>query len=244
MILVDSLLYKIDQRLNKLSSNEHQQIQLEDKILALREAEIKLIKQKIDVNNVHRLGLDAFKKRYQDLQFLVENFEDHPLDLTLTDKYLNKYIAYITPEKVSPKFMFYLDSYVVANKEGCNNRVLYTNVDLVKHSDIHLLLRNARFAPSFEWQETIVDISSDEVHIYSDGTFTPKTLYLSYLRYPKPVDKEGYVNFDGTDSINQDSELEDYLEDELLDLAVQNLAMYTENQSAAQSAVARTTTDE
>jgi len=43
MIPVDSLLYKIDQKLNKLSTNEHQQIQLEDKILALNEAQIKLI---------------------------------------------------------------------------------------------------------------------------------------------------------------------------------------------------------
>ena len=45
MILVDSLLYKIDQRLNKLASNDHQEIHLEDKILALNEAQLKLIKQ-------------------------------------------------------------------------------------------------------------------------------------------------------------------------------------------------------
>jgi hypothetical protein len=48
MIQIDSLLYKIDQKINKLSTNEHQQIQLEDKILALNEAQIKLIKQKVD----------------------------------------------------------------------------------------------------------------------------------------------------------------------------------------------------
>jgi hypothetical protein len=48
MIPVDSLLYKIDQKLNKLSTNIHQQINLEDKILALNEAQIKLIKQKVD----------------------------------------------------------------------------------------------------------------------------------------------------------------------------------------------------
>lgn len=47
MIPVDSLLYKIDQKLNKLSTNEHQEIPVEDKILALNEAQIKLIKQKL-----------------------------------------------------------------------------------------------------------------------------------------------------------------------------------------------------
>jgi len=84
MIPVDSLLYKIDQRLNKLSTNDHQQIQLEDKILALNEAQIKLIKQKVDgFSVVSGLGLDAFKKRYEDLQSLVVSYNNQPLTLSL-----------------------------------------------------------------------------------------------------------------------------------------------------------------
>jgi hypothetical protein len=89
-----------------------------------------------------------------------------------------------------------------------------------------------------------VDISSDEIHYYTDGTFDVKIGYLSYIRYPKKIDKEGYINFDGTDSVNQDCELEDYLEDELLDIAVESLAMFTENISAAQSAITRIQTNE
>jgi hypothetical protein len=64
------------------------------------------------------------------------------------------------------------------------------------------------------------------------------------MRYPIYIDKEGYVKFDGSDSINQDCELELYLEDELVDLTVQNLAMYTENQSAVQSSMMRIQTNE
>jgi hypothetical protein len=64
------------------------------------------------------------------------------------------------------------------------------------------------------------------------------------MRYPVYIDKEGYIKFDGSDSINQDCELEEYLEDELLDLTVQNLAMYTENQSAVQSSMMRIQTNE
>ena len=82
MIPVDSLLYKIDQKLNKLSTNEHQQIQLEDKILALNEAQIKLIKQKVDGISIIAGGMDAFKKRYEDLQSLILNYNHQPLDLT------------------------------------------------------------------------------------------------------------------------------------------------------------------
>jgi hypothetical protein len=64
------------------------------------------------------------------------------------------------------------------------------------------------------------------------------------MRYPVYIDKEGYVKFDGTESKNVNCELEAYLEDELLDLAVQNLAMYTENQAAVQNAQNRIQTNE
>ena len=105
MIPVDSLLYKIDQKLNKLSTNEHQQIPLEDKILALNEAQIKLIKQKVDgQSTVSGLGLDAFKKRYEDLQKLVVDYKDLPL--VLKNLTLNQYSANLS--LLTPKYMFCL----------------------------------------------------------------------------------------------------------------------------------------
>lgn len=243
MIQVDSLLYKIDQKLNKLSTNEHQQIQLEDKILALNEAQIKLIKQKVDGTSVvNGLGFDSFKKRYEDLQRLVEHFEDHPLSLNLVNPHLNQYSASI--EELTPKYMFYVDSYILADKGRCKDRRIQINQDLAKHGDVQVLLNNEHYKPSFEYQETFNFLSSDEISIFTDGSFVPTKLYLSYLRYPQYIDKEGYIKFDGSESQNVDCELEEYLEDELLDLTVQNLAMYTENASAVQSAQFRIQTNE
>jgi len=243
MIPVDSLLYKIDQKLNKLSTNEHQQIQLEDKILALNEAQIKLIKQKVDgFSTVSGLGLDSFKKRYEDLQSLVVNYAHQPLTLTLKNTQLNQWFAYL--HELDPKYMFYIDSYVLADKGRCKNRKIWINKDLAKHGDLSLLLNNDHYKPSFEYQETFNFISSDEISIFTDGTFTPTKIYISYMRYPVYIDKEGYIKFDGTPSTNVDCELEAYLEVELLDLTVQNLAMYTENQSAVQSSIYRIQTNE
>lgn len=243
MIPVDSLLYKIDQKLNKLSTNEHQQIQLEDKILALNEAQIKLIKQKMDgTPTASGLGMDAFKKRYEDLQRLIELYENHPLTLTLDNPQLNKWTASLAD--VTPAYMFYVDSYIVADKGRCKNRKIWINRDLASHGDLQFLLNNDHYKPSFEYQETFNFISSDEIAVFTDGTFTPTKLFLSYVRYPKYIDKAGYIKFDGTPSADQDCELKNYLEDELLDLAVQNLAMYTENASAVQSAQFRIQTNE
>jgi hypothetical protein len=243
MIPVDSLLYKIDQRLNKLSTNEHQQIQLEDKILALNEAQIKLIKQKIDnISTVSQMGLDSFKKRYEDLQSLIIAYNDGQLPLTLKNKELNQWKANI--HALEPKYMFYIDSYVLADKGICKNRKIWINRDLAKHGDLQFILNNTHYKPSFEYQETFNFLSSDEISIFTDGTFTPTKICISYMRYPVYIDKEGYVKFDGTDSTDVDCELETYLEDELLDLTVQNLAMFTENQSAVQNAQYRIQTNE
>ena len=243
MIPVDSLLYKIDQKLNKLSTNIHQQINLEDKILALNEAQIKLIKQKVDgFSVISGMGLDAFKKRYEDLQSLVITYNHQPLKLTLKNAELNQWFANI--HLLDPKYMFYIDSYVLADKGVCKDRKIWINRDLAKHGDLQFILNNTHYKPSFEYQETFNFLSTDEISIFTDGTFTPKDIYMSYMRYPVYIDKTGYVRFDGTDSTDQDCELELYLEDELVDLTVQNLAMYTENQSAVQSAQFRIQTNE
>lgn len=243
MILVDSLLYKIDQKLNKLSSNKHQSIALEDKILSLNEAQIKLIKRKVDgLSTSSGIGLDGFRKRYEDLQNLIEEYDKSPLNLSATDKNIHQWQADLL--NLSPKYLFYVDSYILADKGRCKNRRIRVNQDLAKHADVLLLLDNVHYRPSFEYQETFNTISSDKITIYSDGTFTPTKIYISYLRYPKYIDKEGYVKLDGEVSVNQDCELEDYLEDELVDLTVQDLAEYTENQSAVQSAQFRIQTNE
>lgn len=243
MIPVDSLLYKIDQRLNKLSTNEHQQIQLEDKILALNEAQIKLIKQKMDgISIVSGMGMDSFKKRYEDLQRLVLNYNHQPLPLTLRDETLNEWVADINV--LEPKYMFYVDSYILADKGRCTDRQIWINRDLAKHGDLQFILNNSHYKPSFEYQETFNLLSSDEISVYTDGTFTPKTINIMYMRYPQYINKEGYIMLDGEPSFDQDCELEMYLEDELLDLTVQNLAMYTENQSAVQNAQFRIQTNE
>ena len=243
MIPVDSLLYKIDQKLNKLSTNEHQQIALEDKILALNEAQIKLIKQKVDgFSTTSGLGLDAFKKRYEDLQRVVVSYNDGVLPLTLENAQLNQWKASI--HDLCPQYMFYIDSYFLADKGRCEDRTIWINRDLAKHGDLSLLLNNVHFRPSFEYQESFNSLSTDEISVFTDGTFTPTNIYISYMRYPDYINKAGYIMLDGDPSFDQDCELELYLEDELLDLTVQNLAMYTENQSAVESSIYRIKTNE
>lgn len=241
MISTLQLLYKLDLRLNKKASNEHQSIPLEDKILVLNEAQIKLIKKKLGTNNIYGLGLDSFKKRYEDLQELVVQFERLNVSSTL-DAYAS-YEADTT--LLHNKFMFPLDMYAKASCQACNcyDRIIYFS-KLSKHGDISTLMANTHYTPSFKWQEGFAVMSANKIIGYTDGTFELTGLYLSYIRYPQRIDASGYINFDGSASIDTDCELVDYLEDELLDLACLELGMQTENNPVVQASEIRNKNNE
>ena len=170
------------------------------------------------------------------------DYSHQPLTLTLKDSNINQWVANVLA--LSPKYMFYVDSYLLASKGVCNNRKIWINRDLAKHGDLQFILNNNHYKPSFEYQETFNILASDEISVFTDGTFTPVTVNIMYMRYPNYINKTGYIMLDGNPSIDTDCELELYLEDELLDLTVQNLAMYTENQSAVQNAAYRIQTNE
>ena len=234
MILVESIIYKTKQKLNKLATNEHQDTPIEDIILIANEAQIKLIKEKLSKNNTYQLGLDSFKKRYQDLESLIEPHNEHEIKLKLVDKKLNKWSG--SYKELSPKLMFYIDCYAIADKESCKNRMIYVNNDLTKHADVTTLLGNSNYKPSFEYQETFSTLSSENLELYSDGTFEFKNAFISYLRYPQEIDYEGYEKLDGSTSVTRNSELPDYMEDELVELMIQLIAGPTENQFALETA--------
>ncbi len=229
MIAVESLLYKIDQKLNTLSSQEHQSIPVEDALLALNEAQIKLIKQKLNINNVYNAGIDSIIKRYEDLQVFVVSYKKLATAPIPSDK-LHRYTTNLST--LSPKHMIYISSYVLGSKGRCKDKPL--RINLVRHADVLTLLANEHYKPSLEWEETIATISDDKLIIYTDGVFTLSDAYVSYLRYPKEIDRAGYIKLDGSASLDQDCELPAYMENELVDLAVQELAMNTQQEFATQ----------
>lgn len=233
MISTVSLLYDIDLKLNKIATGKHESIPLEDKLIAINEAQNQLMKQKIDPNNVYKLGFDAFKKRYDDL----ENFVVPDVALTLDQDKTSKLNKYVAPLKKIEDYMFYIDCYFLCDKGPCKGHIVVGN--RVKHGDLQTVLNNSNTNPSFEYQETPVTVSDEILEMYTDGSFTPTIAHISYLRYPKKVDMEGYIHFDGTQSINVDSEFKAFLKDELVDLAVQELAFATENQGAIQASQQR-----
>lgn len=240
MIDIQELMYDIDLKLNKVGTNEHQNISTEDKIIALNDAHINLVKTKFSGNNLYKIGLDGFQKRFNDLEVLI--VKDQALDLVNDNTPLNSWSADLS--LLCPKYMLGIpgSEYVLADKGGCSNR--YLEVLQIRHGDVNRTLGNSNTSPSFEFQQIPGTLSEHHYQIFTDGSFTPKKFHLSYVKYPVKVDFQGYYHFDGTPSTTVDSELPYYLKDELVDIAVRNLALSTENQGAVQASQIRNNTSE
>lgn len=237
MIPVTNLLFNFDTKANRLSNLRGQFIPVETKIVLINRAQIKLVLRKIGSNNLYQLGLDASTKRYEDLQNL--QVTDEQLNLVvIPDDVLNGYnVPY---SALSHKLLIPISGYVLADRGNCKNRILDV-IDFMKHADRRMLLKSPHYKPNFNYQETLADISGNEITVYSDpeNSFKPKTLYLSYLRYPVEVDYAGYTHLNGTPSTTVDCELEDYLMDELLDIAISEYADATANQELSQTSRVR-----
>lgn len=231
MIPVKRLIYRLQMRLNKVATNTHQSIPIEDLILALREAEIKVVKTKLNRNNVLKEGFDMSKKRAQDLQNLIVPYEEIS-NPTLEKDIYSKYKVDLS--KLSYKFMIPFGMYTLSSKGTCSGNPVTVN-KIIRHGDITAYMTNVHYSPSFEYQETICQISSNNLYIFTDGIFQVDKVYIEYLRYPVPVDIEGYLDFEGNPSVNQDSELQEYLEDEILDRACLELGIDTENPTIVQT---------
>jgi len=224
MIPVEELIYEFKLNLNKMDRQDNVQVPLEDILVFLNQAQLSWVKSKVGENNIFRDGYEGTRKRIDDLQVL--KVDDVSLTLQKTTDVLYK--GYKADLKTIPNYMMYIMSHVGARKEDCKAGL---TVDLIRQNDLSTLYFDANFSPSFEWRSTFATIGQDNIIVYTDETFEIENLYLTYLRYPKAIDSEGYIKIDGLDSSKQDCELPYYAKPDILNLATKFAAQSVDNQA-------------
>lgn len=226
MISVHELVYEFKLMLNKVNRQDNVDIPIEDILVYLNRAQLSWIKTKINPNNVYKAGYDSIRKRIDDLQKLkVDNVALTPVK---TNDLL--YLGFDCSISDLKDYMFYLSAYAVAKKKKCEKNL---TIDLVKHGDLSTRYLDANFSPSFEWRSTLATLGDDKLTVYSDESFQIKKVYLTYLRYPKSIDMQGYTKLDGSDSVDSDCELPEYAKSDIVDLAVKFAAQSSDNQAQA-----------
>ena len=234
MISVDELLYEFELKLNSLNRESNQNMFLENKLIYLNNAQMTWVKSKMNPNNIYKVGYEGMRKRIEDLQVLKIN--DERLTVSKTEN--KRYLGYSADLTGVTNYMFYVSSYAMASTPKCTATM---GINLIKEGELETQYYNANYAPSYKWRDTIATIGDNKLYVYvdDDETFKIDEVSMTYLRTPKVIDKEGYVKFDGTDSVNQDCELPEYAKNDVVDLAVKYAAQSTDNQLQVQMAKER-----
>lgn len=108
---------------------------------------------------------------------------------------------------------------VYATKGKCANKKILPIE--IKDENKHLLEFDYNNKPSFEYRETFYNLSENNVKVYVSD-FEIYKVYLSYYRFPKKINFEGYVMPDGSPSFNSDPEWNDKIMDRIISIAAKD----------------------
>lgn len=136
------------------------------------------------------------------------SLKNHISELLVIDKELtikdvtSKYTEFNLPED----FFDIESAYSICKRDTCMNRLVY-NFDF-KQRNKNALFQNENEKPSFEYQETLFNLSKNGLLVYTDN-FEIQKQFISYYRRPNNIDIVGYTRFDGTPSQDIEIDLED-----------------------------------
>lgn len=173
---------KIKQRLNKLASNDYDNIECWKIQEAFNKAQLEKVRRMIDPLDPRVAGDEQNLRRVDDLQILLSS-----KDLTGTTQ-----DGYFESEPLPANYLAFKRVSVKGSHEECENRTM--KVYLAEEADADIILSDALSKPSFEWGETFCTLFGNKVRIYTAGEFTIQDPALIYYRKPVPVQFAGCVN--------------------------------------------------
>lgn len=165
---------KVKQRLNKLDSQDYDNIQCWQIVEAFNKAQVEWVRRQLHGTNAFKEGDESSNRRKDDLQRLLvlENLTLGKRDLYYEASLPGNYLQW---KRVD----------VYANKECCDKRKMV--VYLAEEDDLSLLLRDKAKEPSFEWAETFATLMDNGVKIYTNDKFDIPNASLTYYRQPVKV---------------------------------------------------------
>lgn len=219
-----TIILKIKQRLNKLSSNDYDNIEPWQMIEAFNKGQVEWCRRNLHGNNAKQEGDEGSKRRIDDLQVLLTEYPT-----TLANKQI--YFEAALPAD-------YLEwKRVQGNaKDECCPKPRRMVIYLAEEGNVDELLRDKNKQPNFEWAETFCTLKNGFLRIYSDGKFVMQDTILSYYRQPRRIQILGvidpYTLQVATAEIQ--SEFKDDIIELFVDEAVQIIAYDIENFNQAQ----------
>ena len=215
----NTLLLKLKQRLNKLDSQDFDNIECWQFLEAFNKAQVEWCRRNLHGGNMYKEGDELSKRRIDDLQPLL-------IELSLTGNVFDDYFESINfPVET---FLEFKKVTTKAKDDCCTPRSM--TVYLAEEANVPLIMRDPLKNPDFDWGETFCTMLNNTIRIYRRN-FDIVDPVLTYYRQPTLVEKEGCVNpYTGVISaFDVECEFKDDLVEVILDDAAALIAGDIEN---------------
>ena len=207
------LTIKVKQRLNKLDSQDYDNIECWQIVEAFNKAQVEWVRRQLHGINLVKEGDEQSTRRIDDLQVLLNT---QPLPVANQQLFYSGSIPqnYLQWKRV--------DAY--AKNDCCDDRrmVIY----LAEEANLNQLLRDEAKKPSFEWAETFATLKNNSVNIYTNNDFEISNAQLTYYRQPVRIEVQGCTDpYTGqTTTTNVECEFKDDIIEVIIDEAASILA--------------------
>jgi hypothetical protein len=179
-----TLQLKVKQRLNKLDSQDYDNIQCWQIVEAFNKAQVEWVRRQVQGVNITKTGDEQTKMRIDDLQRLLI---EKPMEFKTRD-------LYIESEEIPSDYLYFKRIDGHANKGCCDKPKAMTMTYLAEEENVPLLLGDYLKKPSFEWGETFCTLVGNKIRIYTNGDFGFHETRLMYYRKPRFIQINGCVD--------------------------------------------------
>jgi hypothetical protein len=204
-MLNSTITIKLKQRINKLDSQDYDNIECWQVVEAFNKAQVEWTRRQLHGINQVKEGDEQSTRRKDDLQALLT---------TVTLPIQNK--EYYYRGTIPAEYLQWKRVDVFANKGCCDKRRM--TVYLAEEGNLNQLLRDKAKQPNFEWAETFATLKGNGVNIYTNGEFEIQTADLIYYRQPIKIQIQGCV--DPYTGVASPAEVESEFKDDIIELII------------------------
>jgi hypothetical protein len=227
-VLNATVILKVKQRLNKLDSQDYDNIEPWVIIEAFNKGVVDWCRRNLHGSNIKQTGDEQSKRRIDDLQIL----------LTDTTIGLDKEDGYFVSTDILPGNYFEWKRISGKATQECCKDPRTMVITLAEEANVDEVNRDFNKKPSFEWGETYCTLNDNRVRIHTNNDFEIPEAILTYYRQPIRIQVNGVSNpyTQVISTIDVDSEFKDDMVELFIDEAAKIIAGDIESFNQQQTA--------
>jgi len=207
-MLNSTILIKVKQRLNKLASNDYDNIEPWQIVEAFNKGQTDWCRRNLHGTNLSKEGDEQSTRRVDDLEVLLSTI---PLFMTDRKTFYESNIKpanYLQWKRVSTQLT-----------KDCCKKPKTSVIYLAEQANIDELLRDNNKKPSYEWGETFCTQKGGRIQIYTNGEFEITNTQLTYYRQPLRIEISGVT--DPYTGITPTADVQSEFKEDLIELFVE-----------------------